>query len=368
MYNFELSDELGPDKIIHIYNPKTKLKAILVIDNVSMGPSIGGIRMVQDISVEECFKLARSMTFKNAAAGLIHGGGKSMIMGDSNLPLKEKEILIRSFAKAIKDIKDYIPGPDMGTNEICMAWIKDEINRSVGLPRDIGGIPLDEIGATAYGLSVAIDVSKDFAHINLNEATIVIQGFGSVGKHAAIFLKNMGSKIIAVSDSSVCVYNSKGLDVEQIINHKNKTGSLKNYQNAQILDREKIIEIKCDILIPAARPDVINTSNINKLNTKLIAPGANIPMSAEIEEKLFSQGIMVLPDFIVNAGGVICAAVEYAGGTKNIAINTIEEKIRSNIQEVLIQSNEKKLSPRKIALDLVNKKIKTAMSYKLNYK
>ena len=145
---FATADDLGPEKIVHIHVPGIGLQAILVIDNVACGPAIGGVRMAPDVSVGECRRLARAMTFKNAAAGLPHGGGKSVIVADPRCDIEQKERLIRGFAQAIGPLDDYIVGPDMGTDETCMAWIRDEIGRSVGLPREIGGIPLDEIGAT----------------------------------------------------------------------------------------------------------------------------------------------------------------------------------------------------------------------------
>lgn len=131
---FEFADELGPAKIVHIHDPHAGLKAVVAIDNVACGPSIGGIRMAPDVSTAEAFRLARAMTMKNAAAGLPHGGGKSVIFGDPKMALREKERLIRTFARAIRDLVEYIPGPDMGTDERCMAWIQDEIGRAVGLP------------------------------------------------------------------------------------------------------------------------------------------------------------------------------------------------------------------------------------------
>src|SRR6516225_4870624 len=142
---FEFADDLGPAKIIHVHEPTVGLKAVLVIDNVACGPSIGGLRMAPDVSTEECARLARAMTLKNAAAGLAHGGGKSVLYGDPRMPTDRKEQLVRGMACALGDIQDYIFGPDMGTDETCMAWIKDEIGRSVGLPRELGGIPLDQI-------------------------------------------------------------------------------------------------------------------------------------------------------------------------------------------------------------------------------
>ena len=127
---FRFVDALGPEKVVQIYEPRISLKAVVVIDNVACGPAIGGVRMAPDVSVEECVRLARAMTLKNAAAGLAHGGGKSVIFGDPRMSAREKELTIRAFARAIRDLLDYIPGPDMGTDECCMAWTKDEIGRA----------------------------------------------------------------------------------------------------------------------------------------------------------------------------------------------------------------------------------------------
>lgn len=123
--------------------------------------------MASDVSVEECFRLARAMTWKNAAAGLPHGGGKSVIFGDPRMPIAHKEEIIRAFADAIRDISDYVPGPDMGTDELCMGWIKNETGRAVGLPSAVGGIPLDEIGATGFGLAACIEVAASFIGLEL---------------------------------------------------------------------------------------------------------------------------------------------------------------------------------------------------------
>jgi glutamate dehydrogenase (NAD(P)+)/glutamate dehydrogenase (NADP+) len=179
---FQFADDLGPAKILHIYEPLTGLKAILVVDNVACGPAIGGVRMAPDVTTAEVVRLARAMTLKNAAAGLPHGGGKAGILADPKLPLADKERLVRTFARAIKPITDYIPGPNMGTDERCMAWVYDEIGRAVGLPPEIGGIPLDEIGATGFGLSIATEIASQSCQLQSPGARLVVQGFGSVGK------------------------------------------------------------------------------------------------------------------------------------------------------------------------------------------
>jgi len=358
---FDMSNELGPFKIIHIYEPVTGLKAILVIDNVAVGPSIGGIRIAPDVTVLEAVRLARAMTLKNAAAGLRHGGGKAVINADPRISTEEKERLIRAFACSIRNETAYIPGPDMGTDEQCMAWVHDEIQRAVGLPREIGGIPLDEIGATGYGLYHAVDVALEYSDIVLQGARLVVQGFGSVGIHAARNLVAKGAVLVGAADSSGSLYHADGLDLDELVSLKSKGGGLGDSSQGQKLDRDAVIDMECEIWIPAARPDVIHKDNVHRLKAKLVAQGANIPFTEEAEEILHQRGVLVVPDFIANAGGVICAAVEYHGGTETVALQTIAEKIRDNSKRVLEQSVRSRIMPRKVALNLAQTRLKAAM-------
>ncbi|HEY9164046.1 MAG TPA: Glu/Leu/Phe/Val dehydrogenase dimerization domain-containing protein, partial [Magnetovibrio sp.] len=234
---FSFSDALGPLKVIHVNVPKLGVKGILVVDNVAAGPSIGGLRMAPDVTVDECFRLARAMTMKNAAAGLQHGGGKSVMIGDPRMPREQKELMIRAFAKALAGEQHYIFGPDMGTDEQCMAWVKDEIGRSVGLPRELGGIPLDELGATGYGLAAAADVAIEYCDFALDGASMAVQGFGSVGMHGARFLSERGAKLVAASDSQGMLYDADGLDVAALIAHKQSGQSVTSFGSGKVMDR-----------------------------------------------------------------------------------------------------------------------------------
>ena len=234
---FSFIDDLGPAKVLQIFEPSCALRAVVVVDNVAAGPAIGGLRMAEDVSTEECFRLARAMTFKNAAAGLAHGGAKSVLFGDPRDQRKEQ--LIRAFACAIRDIEDYIPGPDMGTDERAMAWIKDEIGRSVGLPREIGGIPLDEIGATGWGLAAAAEVGADFCDFDLAGARVAVQGFGSVGTHAARFLANKGAVLVAAADSRGTLLDPKGLDIAALTKIKAEGGSLLDHTTGKKLGKRR---------------------------------------------------------------------------------------------------------------------------------
>lgn len=359
---FSLTDALGPAKVLHLHGPAIGLKAIVVVDNVACGPAIGGVRMAVDVSAEECARLARAMTMKNAAAGLAHGGGKSVIFADPKMALSDKERLVRAFACAIRDVTDYIPGPDMGTDERCMAWTVDEIGRAVGLPSELGGIPLDEIGATGYGLASAAAVADARGVINLRVATVAVQGFGSVGKHSARFLIEKGATLIAASDTQGTLIDRNGIDLTRLAAIKDGGHSVLDYPSGEKLDRDAIVGVACDIWIPAARPDVIHARNVERLRTRLVLQGANIPIAAEAEEALHQRGILSIPDFIANAGGVICAAVEYHGGSRSQAFAMIDEKIRANTAEVLAAAERDHILPRCAAVALAERRVRSAMA------
>jgi glutamate dehydrogenase (NAD(P)+) len=365
---YRFADELGPAKIIHVYEPSVELKAVLVVDNVAAGPALGGVRMAPDVTTEECFRLARAMTLKNAAAGLPHGGGKVVLYGDPKMPKPDKERLIRALACSLRDVQEYIFAPDMGTDEECMAWVKDEIGRVVGLPTEVGGIPLDEIGATAWGLCHATEVALQycgaFCDFKLDQARLAIQGFGAVGKHAAHFLDAKNAILVGAADSQGAVYHPKGLDVDDLIKLKEAGHSVADYPKGEKYPRDEIIGFDCDIFIPAARPDVVNEENMSRLKAKLVVEGANIPLTHGAEKYLYDQGVLCVPDFIANAGGVICAAMEYRGATQNEVFQTIAERVSQNTRLVLEEARLKKILPRDAAVGLALQRLQKAMTFK----
>lgn len=363
------ADKLGPAKIIQVYEPTIDLKAVLVIDNIAMGPAIGGIRMAPDVSIEECVRLARTMTLKNAAAGLSHGGGKTVVYADPRMSKSAKERLIRALACSLRNFSEYIMGPDMGTDEECMAWIKDEINHSVtGLPAEAGGIPLDQIGATAWGLRHAIEVALPYCHFpgdfSLDKARVAIQGFGAVGMNAARFLAEQKAILVGAADSRGSVYDSDGIDVNKLIRLKEAGKSVVDYPDGEKFDRDAIVGFDCDIWIPAARPDVVSEDNMRQLKAKLVVEGANIPLTEGAEKYLHEQGVLCIPDFIANSGGVICAAMEYRGKIESEAIEVIEKMVRANTRLVLEESRTKNVLPREAAINLAVTRVKKAMSFK----
>jgi glutamate dehydrogenase (NAD(P)+) len=249
----------------------------------------------------------------------------------------------------------------MGTDELAMGWIRDETGRAVGLPREIGGIPLDEIGATGFGLASAVDVARQHIGMRLEGARVVIQGFGSVGKHAARFLAEKGAVLIAASDTRGTVVDEDGLDLPALIALKAKGRALNDHPRGRKLGTEAVIDVPCEIWIPAARPDVIHAGNVGRLQARLVAEGANIPLTAGAEEALAARGVLVVPDFIANAGGVICAAVEYRGGSESAVLALIDEKIRANTEAVLDEVHGTGALPRSAATSLATERLRCAM-------
>jgi glutamate dehydrogenase (NAD(P)+) len=362
-----LSDDLGPEQITFIREPSAGLEAIVVVDNTAAGPSIGGIRMAEDLSLAEVARLARAMTFKNAAAGLPHGGGKSGIFGDPAMPKDEKIRLVRAFGHAIRDLVDYIPGPDMGVDEECMAALCDETGRVVGLPRTLGGIPLDSLGATGFGLAIAAEVADEEGLIDLDGARVVIQGFGAVGTHTARFLCDRGAVIVAVSDSAGGIANWDGLEVEKLLLWKEEGNAVGTFPDGTPIGPEDLVAHPADVWIPAARPDVFTERTAPTVHASLVLPGANIPATPEGERILHERGVVMLPDFIVNAGGVICGAVEYAGGTRTLAFEMIEDRIRENTREVLARMRETGALPSAVAVAMAEERVREAMGYRRSF-
>jgi glutamate dehydrogenase (NAD(P)+) len=357
-------DDLGPAKIIQVREPGLGLEAALVVDNVACGPAIGGLRMAPDVTVGECVRLARAMTLKNAAAGLPHGGAKSVLRGDPRVPRETKEQLIRALAHALRGESDYIFGPDMGTDETCMAWIKDEIGRAVGVPAALGGLPLDELGATGWGLLHSAEAAAPFAGIALEGARVAVQGFGAVGRHAARFLAGRGAKLVAASDSKGTIADQRGLDVAALTRLKEQGRGVCDHPGGEKRDRETVIGVECDIWIPAARPDVVREDNADRLRARLVLQGANIPLTLGAEKMLAARGVTVVPDFIANAGGVICAAMEYAGASQAAAFAAIAERVRANTEAVLNLAKTRGVLPREAAMEIAERRVRQAMTYR----
>ncbi|MDP4039512.1 MAG: Glu/Leu/Phe/Val dehydrogenase [Candidatus Pacearchaeota archaeon] len=372
------ADDIGPEKIIEVYDPKTGMRGFTVLDNTALGPAKGGIRMTPSVDIKEVFRLARAMTLKNALADLPFGGGKSGIIYDKKTQENKKIDFIKSFGRALKNIapSEYVAAPDINTNEKDMETFvisNGNFNSATGKPlgfcQEVGGkkacgLP-HELGSTGFGVAYSTKVALEHAKIPIKGATIAIEGFGNVGTFTFKKLEEYGAKIVAVSDSQGVLYNSDGLDFKKTMKIKEERGSV-IHGDGEHLESKKIFELPVDVLIPAALPDVINNTNKDKVKAKIIVEAANIPMPIEIEEEL-SKKILIIPDFVANAGGVISSYVEYIGGTVEDMNKLIEEKLVKNTDHVLQTAFKKKITPREAATQIAMERIKKAMANR-NYR
>jgi glutamate dehydrogenase/leucine dehydrogenase len=323
--------EFGPECIYRLHDPQNDTTwGYVAVDNLVRGRGLGGLRLAPDIGVDEVYGLAAAMTMKSAAAMLPLGGAKSGLRVDPRLLAADpalKKQLISMVAEALWTIPEYIPGPDMGTNETDMQTIYDVFaakngaphhgRGGVGRPPALGGFPLDEWAITAHGLfAAAIAAEKHVQDFRIRDSSIVIQGFGNVGAPIAEKLASLGARIVGASDINAGLFNPAGLDVAELLAIRRGRDGLAAYSGPvkQRFDGEHIdrmLEMPCTILVPAARPHAIHPDNATLINTRIILQGANNPADLVCEYFLqHRRGVVCLTDFIANSGGVIAAYIE----------------------------------------------------------
>jgi len=365
------TDNLGPEYVLEVYEPKINLKGFLVIDNTVLGPGKGGIRMTPNVTKDEVWRLARTMTWKNALADIPFGGAKAGIVWPGGSDALKKKF-IQSFARLIKIFtpKLYIAGPDVNTGEKEMAWFVEATGNwrtATGKPANLCmkifgqkgekcGIP-HEFGSTGFGVAEAAALAAEIKGLGIKNSLVAIEGFGNVGTFAALHLARKGAKIVAVADSKGMIYDLDGLDISKLIRIKAGGESVRQYPKGKRMPREKIFGLRVDILIPASVTDVINDKNKNLLKPKIIVEGANIPMTEKIENELWRRGIMIVPDLVANAGGVISSYAEYRGYNPKRMFKLVENKIRRSVKNVLEESIRRNKNPRAVALAIARAKI-----------
>lgn len=361
MHNFN-GDKFGPEYTLKVYNPKLGVWGFVVVDNTTLGPGKGGIRMTPGVTEEEVFHLARTMTFKNALAGIPFGGAKAGIVYDPKRhTAADKKKVVEWFGRAIKPLVPqlYIAGPDINTGEKEMAWLVGAMNNkkgATGKPKRLGGLP-HELGSTGLGVAVAAKIALEALKMPVAESAVAIEGFGNVGTFAMKFLSEAGAKIVAISDSKGTVYDPAGLDYKKLMKIKKQTGSVVNYPGGEKLPGNAIFELPVQVLIPAALPDVITEENQGRVKAKIVVEGANLPISEAIEEKLHYRKILVIPDIIANAGGVISSYAEYKGFTVEKMFSLVTNKVGNNVREVIAGSQRTDLPLRQVALTLAKKRL-----------
>jgi len=368
----ESMDDWGPEKVVCVSDTRTRMRGVLVIDNTARGMGKGGTRVSPTLTVQEVARLARTMTLKWAAVDMFYGGAKAGICADPGDP--DKEAVLRSFVRALHNEvpSQYVFGLDMGLTEDDAAVIVDELGRdaAVGTPAVLGGLPYDTLGLTGFGVAEAAQAAADWSGSDLAGARVVVQGFGAVGCAAAQRLVELGATVVAISTALGALHDPTGLDIAALAALRNRAGdsAVDRYEPARRLPAGAELTLDADILIPAARQDVIDTDTAGSIKARLVVEGANLPSSAAAQRLLADRGVLVVPDFIANAGGVIAAG--YAMQSRGSPFrpeplpvrDAVATKLRANTLQVLDTSRRLGQTPHDSANALARGRVHAAMA------
>ncbi len=316
--------------------------------SIARGPAKGGIRYAPDVHIDEVRALASWMTWKCAVVNIPYGGGKGgVICNPAILSERELERITRRYTAELIEVlgpEIDVPAPDLGTNQQTMAWMMDTYSMHkrhtvtavvTGKPIELGG-SRGRAEATGRGcLFVASEALKGFKIYPYN-ASVVVQGFGNVGGQSARLMAQAKMKVVAIVEWDGAVYNENGLDIEALIRHRNETGSILDFAEAENIDKNEALFLPCDVLVPAAKENVITSANAHRLNAKIICEGANGPTTAEADPVLREKGIFVIPDILANAGGVTVSYFEWVQDRQGYFWN--EKLVNERLEEIMTAS------------------------------
>ena len=347
--------------------------------NSSLGPFKGGIRYHQDVNFSEVAALAALMTFKTSLLGLPLGGAKGGVrVNPGELSRTEKQSLTRRFTTELGPFigpHEDIPAPDMGTDAQTMAWMMDTYSQQKGFaqqgvvtgkPVVLGG-SLGRLSSTGHGVIYIAEQACNHSSIEFKGARLAFQGFGNVGRHAALLAHKMGAKVVAVSDVSTALYKGDGLNVQEIDEYMNEHKALKGYPGAEEITNEELLELPLDVLAPCALDGVINKKNMEKIKARIVVEGANGPTTVKAGNYLTEKGVLVVPDILANGGGVIVSYFEWVQDTQNYYwdIDAVEKNMKKTLvrafNEVRKFSSEENIDIRAATMAVSVKRLEQAM-------
>lgn len=348
--------------------------------NMVKGPTKGGIRYHPDVTLDECRALAMWMTWKCALMNLPYGGAKGGVVVDPGaLSKRELEKMTRRYATEISLFigpERDIPAPDVGTNAQVMAWIMDtySMHKGYSIPAVITGKPV-AVGGTvgreyATGLGVTYvtrAVLRQRLGRSLEDATVAVQGFGNVGSWTARTMHERGARIVAISDKFGGIYNPNGLDLRLLMRHLAETGSVTKFPQSQPISNAELLELEVDILVPAAMEGQITKENADRVRATVLAEGANGPTTPDADEILDKKGVIIIPDILCNAGGVVVSYFEWVQGLQsffwdeNEVRRQMERKLLDNLDVVIRVSMQRKCSLRMAAYVIAVERIMEAI-------
>lgn len=316
--------------------------------NIVRGPTKGGIRYHQDVTLDEVRALAMWMTWKCAVVNIPYGGAKGGIVVDPyQLSQRELENLTRRYTTEITMLigpDSDIPAPDVGTNAQVMAWLMDtySILHGHSVPAVVTGKPLSIGGslgrnqATGVGVMYVTREAMRRVGIPIEGARVVVQGFGNVGSNAALAMYEQGAKVIAVSDVHGGIYNPNGLDIPALIRHVLETRNVTTWPDGDVITNEELLTLECEVLIPAALENQITSENAHEIKAKIVAEGANGPTTPRADEILRERGILVVPDILCNAGGVTVSYFEWVQGLQSFFWD--EEEVLKRLERIMVRA------------------------------
>jgi len=324
------------------------LRGYLAIDSTVNGISHGGVRMAPDLSPELMAQIARVMTLKYGLVGLPVGGAKAGIVADPEMPLESKRELLKSFGQALEPFfksRSYIPGGDLGITDDDINFMLASIGlkaRHKGLTHALSGF-YTSITVFAAAVAAARHISLD-----LNRASVAIEGFGSVGASAARMFWKREIRVVAISTSQGAIYDKRGLDVGELVKLRDRVGSqvVNLFERGEKIDKSQLVELDVDIFSPCAQSYSITPDNASRVAAKIISPGANVPFTSEAEPILSQRKILVIPDFVANCGGVLGTSMKHTGLKEEYIRHFLEQKIGEQVTEVIEAAEREKVTPR----------------------
>lgn len=365
-----LMDAWGPEKVVCVSDRRTGMRGVLVIDNTARGMGKGGTRMSPDLSVGEVTRLARTMTWKWAAVDLSFGGAKAGILGDPNAA--DKEAVLRSFARALRNEvpAEYVFGLDMGLSESDAAILADELGdrgAATGLPSELGGLPYDRLGVTGFGVAEAAEAAAGRVGLDLTGASVAVQGFGAVGAAACRRFEELGATVVSASTARGSVHDPSGLDVDRLVELRESLGDECVLDYGGCRPADETLAVHADVLVPAARQDVVDEDVARSTSARLVVEGANMPTTPSARAILHERGVAVVPDFIANAGGIVAAAFSMERRSSPFRVDPAEvfpviaDKMRTNTATVLDAARATGVAPHEAAISMAQQRVRAAM-------
>lgn len=365
-------DKWGPERIEEVHDSELGIDGILIIDNTSLGPGCGGIKISSTVTHFNTFQLARSTTWKGALFDIPLGGASAGIK--ANPAEIDKLKCIRAFAHKVASYvpERYIAAPGMNTGKLEMCAFAEELRNNssaTGKPESLGGIPY-ELGVIGFGVGVAVETVVKTAHSiggiskNLSEVTIGIRGWGRVGCEVAKYITNKKARVVAICDSWGGCYNSKGLDISKTLKYacaESERKSVKSFKLGTTLSKDEFMGIECDLIILTDWEPTLDEKKAKLIKAKCVVEGSDNSVPPDVEQILHKCGIFVVPDILATAGGVISSYAECNSWSSNIAFSVIEAKIEERTKLVIQQALESKTPPRTICIELAQSRISGAV-------